>query len=547
MQLNRWRADLVGCLGLLCACSSADAGDDVLNGSTGGGTSNPSSPGSASDGPGSDSQATGSSPTEGTGPLDDTTGETGATDTGDDTGGGTSELGGPFLRGVNFGYRNTNWGDADMSWLAGRAGSTSARLSLAETHLDKWGYDIELGDVQTYKVDGMDHHIAFLIAPIAAHSTAPPGTPDWELAHFIPLNLYEPAVVDGVVNPNNYWASYVFKTVDTYKGNIDTWEIWNEPDWVADYNVTLDWDSTAPTAAELVRFGGSIHDYVRMLRVSAEAAKLADPDAKIALGGIGYPSFLGALLRYTDEPVSGAVTPEYPATGAAYFDVLNYHYYPLWTPGSSDAAVEGFIGLRDEYSAKMKAAGATPRPFSVTEVGAPRSSYNGQPGGVEYARNFIIKVMTRAQAEGFLRVDWFSLSDGDHDTAFGEMGLYEDVKNLATKEDAVRTPTGVAASTHGSLLGTALFDPAATAALGLGGDAHGYAFRLPDDRQGLVLWAHAAGTDEAAMAHVDIATERSFDRHEWDFSATGSKTPVAPVGGVLGLDLTSAPVILVEP
>ena len=52
----------------------------------------------------------------------------------------------------------------------------------------------------------------------------------------------------------------------------------------------------APKAADLPRFNGSIHDYVRMLRVTKEAATKADPAALIATGGIGYPTFLAALL-----------------------------------------------------------------------------------------------------------------------------------------------------------------------------------------------------------------------------------------------------------
>ncbi len=550
----RWilRSGLGGCLGVLGACSSADAGGDTAPGSSGSSVTSPGAtdpgatdPSSASVDPSEGSLPTGDSPTSGNSSGSaDTTGTQGQ-ETGTDTS-EPEDLGGPFLRGMNFGFRNPKWGDPEMAWLAAQGGSNSARLSLPETHLNMWGYDIEVADNMQYVADGLGHHIAFLIAPIPEHSTAPQGTPDWELAHYIPKNLYEPAVVDGKVNPDNYWAMYVFKTVDTYKDYVDTWEIWNEPDWVADYNFTLGWEDSAPTAAQLVRFGGSIHDYVRMLRVSSEAAKLADPGAKIALGGIGYPSFLDAILRYTDEPGAGQVTADFPETGAAYFDVLNYHYYPLWTPGSSDAGVDGFIALRDQFAAKMAEAGAAARPFSVTEVGAPRSSYDGQPGGVEYARNFYVKVMTRAQAEGYLRADWFALSDGDHDSAFGEMGIYEDVKDLAVKEDAVRTPTGVAARTHGLLLADALFDAGATAGLGLPGEAQGYAFRLPDARQVLVLWARAGGTDETAQLHVDLATSRSFELHAWDFSASASKTPVSPDGGVIGLDLTASPVFLVE-
>jgi hypothetical protein len=497
-----------------------------------------------------DPGATDDSGPDDTGPDPDATGtpdDTGDTtaDTGD-TGDEPGALGGPFGRGINFGFRNPSWTDPDMAYLAANAGCTTARLSLPETHLDKWGYEIEVGDMAAYAADGLDHHIAFLISPIAAHSTAPDGTQEWELAHFIPANLYEPAIIDGAINPGNYWAAYVHQTVATYKDHVDLWEVWNEPDWVADYNFTLTWDEQPPTAEQLVRFGGSIFDYVRMLRVTREAARLADPDAQIALGGIGYPSFLDALLRYTDNPDGGQVSAEFPDTGAAYFDVLNYHYYPLWTPGSSDAGADGFIALRDQYAAKMQAAGAAPRPFSVTEVGAPRSALNGQPGGVEYARNFYAKVMTRAQAEGFVRVDWFALSDAEPGDPFGEMGLYFDVKDLAAKEDAMRTPTGVAARTHGALLAGALYDPAATAGLGLGGDVRGHAFRLPDDRQALVLWAYGTA-DEAAAAHLDLATDASFELHAWDFSDTGAKTSLTPQAGVIGLELTGSPVILVEP
>ncbi len=533
----------------VCACNgggSDDSGDPSTTNDPSAGPATSADTGDASTGDAPTSGGPGDPDTSDTGDLD--TGDPDTGDTGDpDTGDTGDELGGPFGRGINFGYRNPSFADPDVAWLAAEAGSTTARLSLPETHLDKWGYDIEVADVAAYAEVGLDRHIAFLIAPIPAHSTAPNGTPEWELAHWIPSNLYEPAVIDGAVNPNNYWAAYVHQTVATYKDHVDLWEVWNEPDWIADYNFSLTWDSEPPTKEQLVRFGGSIFDYVRMLRVTREAARLADPDAQIALGGIGYPKFLNALLRYTDNPDGGQVSPEYPETGAAYFDVLNYHYYPLWTPGNSDAGVDGFLGLRDQFAAEMQAAGAAPRPFSVTEVGAPRESFNGQPGGVEYARNFHAKAMTLAQAEGFLRADWFILSDGDPGDPFGAMGLYEDIKDLTAVEQAVRTPTGVAARTHGILLNGARADPAATAALALPGDVRGAAFRLADDRQALVLWAHAAGVDEAAQAHLDLVTESSFDVHAWDYSVTNTATPLVPADGVIGLDLTASPVILVEP
>lgn len=492
-----------------------------------------------------------------TGPTTTTTTTTGGPTTDDPTGPGTGvttddtgelppALGGPFRRGINLGY-NPGWGDPDMAYLAVEAGSTSARLKLSENHFDNWGYGIETGDMMQYAALGMSDHVAFLVEPIAAHSTAPPDVEAWQLAYYIPTNLYAPAIVNGAINPENYWAHYVYQTVDTYKEWVNIWEVWNEPDWTSDWQVTQTWATDPPLKEHLPRFGGSIFDYVRMLRVTMEAARLADPDARIALGGLGYPTFLAALLRYTDNPDNGAVTPEFPDTGAAYFDVLNIHYYPLWTPGSSDAGVDGFMKLRDQFAAAMTAAGAAPRPFNATEIGAPRESVMGSPGGEAYARNFYIKSMVRAHAEGFLGLDWFILSDADDsDNAFGKMGLYHDVKGLPAKEDAVRTPTGVAARTLGTLLAGAVADPAGTGALALPEGVRGAAFRLPDDRRAVVLWAFAAGPDEDAAAAYSLVTDVGFSAHAWDHSATNTSTPLLPEAGAIALDLGADPVILLE-
>lgn len=538
-------------LGTFSACTDdggGTGGSTTADGPTGdpSGATTGGSSGGASDPSGDPTGPTGQ-PTTGSSSDGTTTVDPTGTTT-DDTGGDPPALGGPFRRGINFGYRNPDWGDPDMAWLSVEAGCTSARLKLSEGHLDQWGYEVEVGDAMQYAQLGMSGHVAFLIAPIAEHSTAPADAQSWELDYYIPKNLYEPVTVNGAINPANYWADYVYKTVSTYKDWVDIWEVWNEPDWVSDWQVTQTWGTEPPLKEQLPRFGGSIFDYVRMLRVTMEAARLADPDAKIALGGLGYPTFFAALLRYTDNPDQGTPTADYPDAGAAYFDVLNIHYYPLWTPGSSDAGVDGFFKLRDEFAAELAKAGAAPRPFHATELGAPHVAFMGSPSGEAYARNFFLKAMVLAQADGFLGLDWFSLSDADDDpnNPFGKMGLYLDVKDLANKEDATRTPTGVAARTLGGLLKGALADAAATAALALPPDVRGAAFRLPDDRRVIVLWARAAGPDETAAAMYSLTTDASFAAHAWDYSVTNSATPLAPQDGAIALSLTADPVILVE-
>lgn len=100
---------------------------------------------------------------------------------------------------------------------------------------------------------------------------------------------------------------------------------------MSDWHVVDGWKTAPPSKADLPRFNGSIFDYVRMLRIAKEGATKADPEAMIATGGIGYPPFLDAILRYTDDPEGGAVTTAYPSTGAAYVDVVDFHFYRIFS------------------------------------------------------------------------------------------------------------------------------------------------------------------------------------------------------------------------
>lgn len=465
--------------------------------------------------------------------------------------GGNGVLGGPFRYGVNFGHPNPSWGDPDDAFLSAEAGANSARLKLPETHLETWGYDIEVGDMKSYANLGMGEHIAFLTVPTAAHSTAPQGIPAWELEYYAPTNLYEPIFQqDGKINPNNYWASYVYRTVDTYKTWVRVWEVWNEPDWIPDWQTSLKWETDPPTKDELVRFHGSIFDYVRMLRVSFEAAKAADPQAKIALGGIGYPSFLGALLRYTDNPSGGAKSAEYPETGGKYFDVVSFHYYPVFGPGSSDEGAAGFVDLRSQLAKRLSDAGVQGKAFVVTETGAPHIAVGGAPGGAEYAPNYLAKAMVLGQAAGIERIDWFCMSDGKpvgaSTNSFDYMGLYLDVSKLGQTSEAVRTESGRAYRTLGTLLEGARIDFSATDALALPVAANGKAFQLPDMRHAYVLWAKTVGMSETASATYSIKSDKPLQVFALDGGDMGPKEEKSPVGGAIEVQLGGTPQIFIE-
>lgn len=454
-------------------------------------------------------------------------------------------FGGFFRYGINGGYPNPAFTDQDLATLEVRTGCNSQRVSLPETHLTRWGWDIEVADNTAYQSLGLSGQVGFLTSPTREHSTAPATAADWEIAYYLPRNLYEPILGDdGYINPDNYWAMYVYKTVSTYKNFIKIWEIWNEPDWVADWTLVAEWANRAPSAADLPRFNGSIYDYVRMLRVSKVAANLADPDAQIATGGIGYPNFLSAILRYTDNPTDGAVAAKFPLTGAKYVDVVSFHHYPIYTKGNSDAALDGYLGQVKELRAALEAADVDIVAWQNTETGAPHAGVGSYPGGDAYARNYLLKVMVSAHAEGIDGIDWFVLSDAATADAASDpyqlMGLYQPVASLTSIDGALPTNTGVAYATLGKLLAKAKFDASATAALQLPAAAKGAAFVASDGKRVLVLWATTTAANESASA--TLTASEDYARYEWDWSVTGV-TSATPAGASIAL--TSTPSIFI--
>ncbi|MBU1240641.1 hypothetical protein KKF84_07055 [Myxococcota bacterium] len=451
-----------------------------------------------------------------------------------------------FRYGINKGHRNNSWGDSEMGDIAALAGVRSSRISLPERHLDTWGYTIEESDIQSYIANGIDRSlVAFLSGPAEQHSTAPSSAASWETDYYIPQNLYEPIwLEDGSVNPENYWASYVHQAVTIYHPWIRIWEVWNEPDWVSDWHHTLDWDTDPPAKEQLVRFNGSIFDYIRMLRITHEVVKSIDPQGLVATGGLGYPSFLSAILRYTDNPADGTVTETYPKGGGEYFDVLSFHHYPLFTAGNTDAGANSYVEHVTSFKDALIAQGYSGKYWITTESGAPHLELEGQPSGPAYARNYLIKVMALAQLERVSGIDWFLLTDtaapGETDSAFSYMGLYEDIIDVEDPSGATKTVTGIAYTTMSGILGDFSVDFGATAALSIGEDARGVVFADGNGTTCYVLWALAAEGEEGS-AQITLLETATLNRYEWDYSESGSTDVSVPAAGEHTLDLTSSP------
>ncbi len=174
------------------------------------------------------------------------------------------------------------------------------------------------------------------------------GIPDWARdSNGLPRGLYLPPD-----EPGNLWAGFVREAVTRYRGQIDHWIIWNEPDV---------WDPQHPAYT----WPGDVHDYVRLLKVAYVTAKAANPDSVIHLAAMShwwdvrygrdlyFPQLLDAILADPDAAASGY-----------FYDVATLHLY--FNPASVYEIVQQYYGFQAERGIE--------RPIWLIETNAAPSS-----------------------------------------------------------------------------------------------------------------------------------------------------------------------------
>ncbi|KAG4100866.1 hypothetical protein H8356DRAFT_1035389 [Neocallimastix lanati (nom. inval.)] len=327
-----------------------------------------------------------------------------------------------FRTGNCLGYIGGIWDDAKNSYLAAMAGLDGQRKKLPENHLTTWGYGIEVGDCKYNNEIGIYDLIAYLATPTAEHSTNP-NNPE----NFPPLNLYDKIWNDdGTVNPDNYWANYVYKLVENYKPYVLIYEVWNEPDYTRSYDKIDSWYTSQPDASILSHWNSDIFSYIRLLRITYEVVKKYHPEAYVATGGLGYDSFLDAILRYTDNPDGGQVTSEYPAKGGAYFDCQSFHKYPRY--GTTDVQTKKVYNkfASDSYSMNMMTMKKNHeyliRKYGFDGKKYPEKIYICSESGVDSTgdygsdlirRNFNLKTPLYALEYNITQIHYFVTADGN--------------------------------------------------------------------------------------------------------------------------------------
>lgn len=231
----------------------------------------------------------------------------------------------------------------------------------------------------------------------------------------VPQNLYQPPFnSDGSLNQSNYWARFVYTTVNRYKDRIKHWEMWNEGD------LSLFWT-------------GSNADYKQLLKVGYLAAKRADPTATVIMSGLAFwedqgffPDVLDRILADSDA-----------AANNHFFDVVAWHFYvnpqhdydwPLWA--RSQMAARGLSKAVWVNETNVPVCGDSQVERRI-DCRMPRE-WRGTQG--EQA-SFIIQAVALARAAGVERIFGFQLVDDFLDVD-GNVDWYGYIRNNGTRRPA---------------------------------------------------------------------------------------------------------------
>lgn len=112
------------------------------------------------------------------------------------------------------------------------------------------------------------------------------------------------------------WVDFVTALASRYKGRIDAYEIWNEP------NLSVEWGGKTPNAAE----------YVELLRASYQAIKQVDPQALVITAGLSPTTETSARAR----PDVTYLREMYAAGARGSFDLLGVHAAGFKAPPEAD-------------------------------------------------------------------------------------------------------------------------------------------------------------------------------------------------------------------
>lgn len=187
------------------------------------------------------------------------------------------------------------------------------------------------------------------------------STPDWAAVPGQPFLAGQPADL-------STFGDFVSAVATRYQGQIEAYEVWNEPNYDGFWSPM---DATAYTA---------------LLKVAYTAIKQADPKAVVVAAGLAAANETpgGSVIN----PVT-FLTAMYAAGAAGYFDAVSFHPYQYAVEFSAGAGHAGVpITMAEQMYAVMVANGDGNKKIWVTEYGEPTSVVS-DAGQAAYIGDFL--------------------------------------------------------------------------------------------------------------------------------------------------------------
>jgi len=240
---------------------------------------------------------------------------------------------------------------------------------------------------------------------------------------------------EGVIPPGNLpeFAEFMGALVERYDGDgVDDalgsprmlyFELYNEPD--------------AGAAGGVQRWGEYGKEYAAMLKAIYPAMKAANPDVKVVFGGIAYDFFTDADPQNpaNNGPFVRRFFEDALANGAgAYFDIMNYHFYPLFGGNWTDNYLmdgPSLVKKTDAIRALMAQYGVD-KPIIITEMGWHNNNYTGEYGSDGLQVRMVVQLYAQSIAANILMATWWPQIDVG--------GTYLLDRGLLTYTDGQKSP-----------------------------------------------------------------------------------------------------------
>jgi hypothetical protein len=289
------------------------------------------------------------------------------------------------------------------------------------------------------------------------------------------------------------FAEFVGAVVERYDGDgledvpgslkVDHWEIYNEPD--------------AGARVGKPRWGDDGDAYAQMLATIYGPVKAANPQAQVVFGGIASDWFEdqgGPFVRSFLDDVLGA-------GGGAYFDVMNFHYYPAFSFNWATAG-PGLLEKTQYIRDKLAEYGLADKPMMISEAGW----YRDDPSNPSIQASYVVELFTQSLAGDVKVMIWWMLYDPGGQ--FADYGLVSD--------DAVpvAAPSLGAYQTAVDQLGGAIFKRRLTTAETGASDMEAFQFEDPaNNRNVIVAWLDPIDSSKSKSLQLTAPAATVYDMY----------------------------------